>query len=267
MSAKSYTLAPVAGGQTPDVGKLLSVSMAEFGDNLAPYAILAAIQMAIAIPLVFFAIFAGYLGSGILGTLVYLVGMAISLGIGGLLGDDLGGVIGGLGMVITFFASMITYIGCFFVVLVVAMLPLAPVHAAALRAIVGFQRGGPAPEPASLFATIGQDLVQVLLVAVLASFANVVGLMFFGFGVFVPMFLFAFAAPLVAVHRMSAIEALRASAKHAMAYASWHAMYTLLFWAISVAASNIPVIGPAFMLAFQARAYREVFGDGETPVV
>lgn len=267
MSPKPYALAPVAGGgKPPDPGKILSTSFAEFGDNLAPYAILGAIQMAILFPLIFIGIFAAYLVSGIAFVGVYAVGMVISIGLAAMLPEDLGAAVAAIGMLLTLVVSLLAMFIGLFGVLMVITLPVAPLQAAMSRAIAAHQRGEGPPEPAKVFATITQDLVPVLALAVLMSLAVLVGLLFLGVGALVPAYLFAFAPTLVAVHRMGAIQALRASARHAIADPSWHLIWTLLNWGLGIAASNIPVLGPAFMMAFHVRGHRELFGDGPAPV-
>lgn len=268
MSSKAYALAPVSGGgKPPDAGKILSTSFAEFGDNLAPYAILGAIQMAITIPLVFVAIFMGYFAMALTSAFVYILGMAISVGLASVLPEDIGAVVMGIGMLITLLASLFTMFASLFAVIMLVTLPVAPVHAAFLRAIAAHQRGEGPPEPAKAFATITQDLLPVVTVALIMGGASMLGLLFFGLGALVPAFLFAFAPSLVALHRMGPIDALRASARHAVADPSWHGLWTALSWGIGLAASNIPVLGPAFMMAFLVRGHRELFGDGPEPVL
>ena len=268
MTSKAYALAPVSGGgKPPDAGTILSTSFAEFGDNLAPYAILGAIQMAVLFPLVFIAIFVGYFVMVLTTAVVYVVGMGVSVGLASLLPEDLAGPVAAIGMLITLIVSLLATIASMFAVVLLITLPVAPLHAAFVRAIAAHQRGEGPPEPAKAFATITQDLVPVVTVAVIMGGASLVGLLFFGVGALVPAFLFAFAPSLVALHRMGPIDALRASARHALADPTWHGIWTALNWGLGLAASNIPVLGPAFMMAFQVRGHRELFGDGPEPVL
>jgi hypothetical protein len=94
-----------------------------------------------------------------------------------------------------------------------------------------------------------------------------VGLMFFILpGLAVPV-VFGFATSLVFLHRQGAVQAMRTAMQHALAHLEWHTPFALLYLVMVSFGGYLPIIGPAFAIAFHVRAYRYVFGDGDEPAL
>jgi hypothetical protein len=131
------------------------------------------------------------------------------------------------------------------------------------RGEVAFSVGAPLEEATT---DIGSAFVLWLLTFVIALLA----VMACYFPVFFVSALVGLAWPALVVHKLSPMEAVALSFRHARQYPMW----TLGFWAlglgIALVGSQIPILGmmlagPIYM-AYHLRAYRQIYGDGPVPV-
>lgn len=258
---KPYVLGPLAGGDLPDVGSLLTETFAEFGDNIGPYAMAGVGLMLVTMPLAFVMIFGIYIVvfGGMFGTMI--AGAAFSVFVSQTVSEDLGAV----AMVVTQLATIAVP-----VVLVVGAVAaigaiLAPLNASLARAVAAQQRGGPKLELTSPFSTFTQDLVSVVVAALLIAALVTMGAFLCYLPALAVPLLFGFGTTMVALHRTGAGQGLRTSMQHALGHLSWHLPFGLLYLVFSMVAGYVPVLGPMFLVAFHVRAYRHVFGDGEEP--
>ena len=256
---KPYTLEPVKGGRLPEHAKLLSAALQDLMDNLGPYVLASLAQTLVVLPIVFIFIFVIYAVIGV----GAMVGVGAIIGIGSAVGEEYAGIVMIVGQLLMFFAMFVAIFG------MAAGLGglLAPLTASLFRAVVKHQRGQGALEFGSVFTTITENVGAVIMVQMLLAIGVLVGLMFcylpgiaFGFAT-------AFAAPLVFIHHRSPMEAVTIALNHTKDNLTWHAIWFAMMLVVGIAASYVPILGPAFLLALQVRAYREIFGDGEEPVI
>ncbi len=256
---KPYTLAPVKGGRLPEHAKLLSAALQDLMDNIGPYVLASLAQTVIVLPVVFVFIFVIYAVIGV-GAVVGIGGM---VALASVVGDDYAGLVLGLGQLVMFFAMFLTI----FAMAAGLGALLAPLSASLYRAVVKHQRGEGKLEFGSVFSTITENVGGVMMVQVGLSLAVMVGAMFCYVPGIAVAFLTAFAAPLVYVHGRTPLEAVTIAVNHTKNHLAWHAIWFAMMLVVGIAASYVPILGPAFLLALQVRAYRELFGDGEEPVL
>ena len=256
---KPYTLEPVKGGQLPEHAKLLAGALQDLIDNLGPYVLASLAQTLIILPVVFVFIFVIYAVIGV-GAVVGIGGM---IGLASAVGEEYAGIVMVVGQLLMFLAMFAT---------IFAMAAglgglLAPLSASLWRAVAKHQRGEGKLEFGSVFSTVTENVGSVIMVQILLALGVSVGLLF----CYLPGILFgfatAFAAPLVFLHRRTPLEAVTIALNHTRDHLTWHAIWFAMMLVVGIAASYVPIIGPAFLLALQVRAYREIFGDGEEPVL
>ena len=248
------------GGETPALGELFKLTMDEFMKNIGPYALAGVGIMLASIPVVFIAIFVGYILMvvGIFGAMFGVTAAAIAILPESLM--FLGPIAGGLLTIVVIFMGMTLLVSS-----VNAL--LAPFNASLSRAIAAHQRGEEELTIKAAFSSMTENLVSVIGTAIVLSLlATVLAAFCYLPMLLVPLFL-AFAPGLVALHGMKALDAVKHAGGHAKLHLKWHGLYMLAFIGANLLASNIPVIGPAFMAALHVRALRMLFGDGESPVL
>ena len=237
-----------AGGRFPDIGNLVQETMTEFLDAIGPY-LLGMLGLVL-----------GYLIIGTSGgvVLVGLVAMLVFvLNALAVIGEDAGALLA--------LIWLVANLGFLAVAMIGTMALTAPLHASFLRAVAAHQRGDDELQIASAFNTVTQELPRVVGVGALVGAAMSVGMLFCFFPLLlVPLFL-GFAIPLVALHGLSPMDAARTNVKHVWVHLQDHAILALVTAAIGFMANFVPVLGPAFMMAFSVRAYRQIFGDGGAP--
>lgn len=220
--------------------------------------------------------FPGYLMAGIPGFGVQMVGVFVMLFLfffgyvfmfaatmaGAVIGEDLGAMIG---MIV----GMAGFMFSLFLGIALLSMAVAPLNASVGRHL-WLRLTSSEPHPLTVQAGFDRatvDIGAVLTVAAVQVTLGFVGLLFFYVGALVPAVLFSFALPGVIVHRLSAMEALKQSASHAMAHLGWHIGVALLGLAIVIVLGNVPFIGGMLAgpihLAYLLRAYKGAFGtDG-----
>lgn len=220
--------------------------------------------------------FPGYLMAGIPGFVVQMFGvflmlflvfggyafMFFAMVMGAAMGDDLGAMLGMIVGMLGFFLSIM--LGG-----VLLAMMVAPLNASVGRHL-WIRLTSEEKHPLTVNSGIDRatvDIGAVLTVTLIQGAAGMLGLMFFYVGALVPAVLFSFALPGVIVHRLSAIEALKRSAQHAMAHLGWHAGVALLGLGIVIVLANIPFVGGMIAgpihLAYILRAYKAAYGtDG-----
>jgi hypothetical protein len=228
---------------TENVGGYLQVGLA-----------LIAVVMPVALLITFVGLFVLY---GLI-----IVGAIASVGAGAAIGDatndrDLGGIVSGLG---TMGSVLCSFVG-FFGIMALGTAAIAPVSASVTRSIAAHQRGEGELTFQGAFSSIRQDMGANIAVVFLMMSLTLVGVMFCYVGALVPAFLFTFAVPMVAVGRVSALTALTRTARGAMARPMEHAAYAGAYFVTALVANYVPILGHAFLLALQVRAYRKVYGD------
>lgn len=256
---KPYTLAPVRGGALPEHAKLLSAALQDLMDNLGPYVLASLAQTLIILPIVFVFVFVIYAVIGV-GAVVGIGGM---VGLASVVSDDYAGLVLGGGQLLMFLAMFATI----FAMAVGLGALLAPLSASLYRAVVKHQRGEGKLEFGSVFTTITENIGSVMTIHVGLTLMVGIGAMFCYLPGIALAFATAFAAPLVYVHRRTPMEAITIAMNHAKSHLAWHAIWFAMMLVVGIAASYVPILGPAFLLALQVRAYRELFGDGEEPVL
>lgn len=253
-----------AGGGLPSLGALYGETFQDLTQNIQGYLMVGLALIAVVMPVSFLVGFVGvfvmYAAMG--------AGIVASVAGGGAIGDatgdrDLGGLVAGVGSI----GAIIVGFLVFFALIAVMSALFAPLSASLYRAVAAHQRGETPLTFGGAFSTVKQDIVPTAMVLLLVTGASFLGVMFCYVGVFVPMVLFSFAFMMVALHRKGALEALRISARHAMARPSEHLVYVLAVFGTSLVAAYIPLLGPMFLIALNVRAYRKMFGDGAEPML
>jgi hypothetical protein len=260
---KKYTREPLPGGHLPNIGELFNETLAEFQDNIGPYALASLGHTLVVMPLVMVAIFGmyflmimGFFG----GTMVsVLAGVVVSE----VIHPDLGALVMGVGYLLS---MVLPFLAIFFVIgLMIGV--MAPLQASLVRAVAAHQRGEAELDLSAAFSTVTQDLVSVLIAGTLLGTMTTVGVMLFILpGLLVPVF-FGFAMGLVAINRRGGIEGVRMALQHALGHMEWHVTFGVLSIGLTMIASYVPIIGPAFAVAFHVRAHRQLFGDDVEPVL
>jgi hypothetical protein len=259
---KAYHVGRLEGGELPELGKLVSDTFAEFGDNIGPYVLAGLGLYLVTIPIALVAVFVGYFVGG-----VGFVGVALVGGvIGSVVGDNVDQGLGALVMVGAQLLSVAVLFLMIGVIIVGIVGLLAPINASLARAVAAHQRGEKPLELQSAFSSMGRDVVPVIVVTSAVTLLAVVLALFCYFPALAVTVLFPFAGTLVALHGDGAGAALRKAFAHARANLGWYVPFGLLFVVVTMVGANVPVVGPAFLVALQVRAFRHVFGDGPAVV-
>ncbi|MEZ4234635.1 MAG: hypothetical protein R3F59_00400 [Myxococcota bacterium] len=259
---KKYQLGAVAGGELPDLGALFNETLAEFMDHLGPYVLAALGQFLVAVPvgiamvvvlyvLMIFGMFGVMLGGFGLGAVL----MQLSEGLGAIV------------MLLGYVASIFSPLASMVPVLVLTVVLLAPFNASLVRAVAAHQRGEKVLDLSAAFSTVTQDLVSVVLVALAVGTLVGVGLMLCFLPAMAVPLVIGFASSMTALHHVGAVRSLRDNVGHVLAHPTWHLTFGLVYIALSMVAGYLPLIGSMFVVALHVRAYRRVFGDGDTPVL
>lgn len=261
---RSYVRGRLPGGQLPDHGKLLTDTFVEFGDHIGPYLLAGLAQTVIIVPISIVAVFGVYVCAGAGGMGTFLVTAMLAEGFEESVGSDLGGLVPFVAAAVPIVVALVLL----FVVIGALAAVMAPVTASMTRAVADHQRGEGQPLGFSApFATAMQEPGKVITVALAQTAASLLLLPF----CIVPVFLVAlftwFAPQMAALHEVSARESIALAMQHVRAHLTWHAIFLALMIGIGIAAANIPVVGPAFLVALSVRAHRELFGDGVEPVL
>ncbi|MCB9672250.1 MAG: hypothetical protein H6736_04205 [Alphaproteobacteria bacterium] len=254
---------PLPGGVVPDPIELFKSTLEELLDDVVPYLLAGVGQMVIVVPLVFVLIF--FLYFVMFGTMFggIFVGIAAAAVTGEVLGDDAAGLV-----------FMLTYLGTWAVMLAAMVFVavfigavLAPTQASLVRRVAEHQRGGRKLDFTACFSDAFLDLPSVVGVTLLVGTLFAVGMLLCYLPGLVAIVLLGFASSLVVLHRMGPVHAARTSVAHVMANPGFHGMFGLLYFATSMLAAYIPIIGTMFLMALHVRAARTLFGDGEEAVV
>lgn len=260
---KPYTLGRTEGGKFPDFGNLFSATLGEFVDHLGDYVMLGLGQMLIVFPAAFFLIFLLYGGI----TVLILGGVMGSGALGALVAEGAGDDTGALVMLGGTALTALATIAAFFALILGFAALLAPVGASVTRAIARHQRGEGKLTFQDAFATYTQDLLSVFAIAAILVTGTLVGLCFcylpgLAFGMLLSM-----APPMVYLHRQPAMTAFRVSLRDLTANAGWYLQFAVIYFAVAMIASYVPILGPMFLTSLHVRAYRERFGDADEPLL
>jgi hypothetical protein len=263
--AEPVPRSPIGASDAPDLGKALNAAFADFSQHLGPYALGALILTAISVPIVFMLVIFGYVflivsmfgmyGVGVMGTLALAALLRALLG-------DVGAALGTfVGVIVTSVLSIAAPLLAFFLLISLATLPLAPIQASWWRAVAAHQRGETTLAVDHTLGTVAERPLASMAVTFLCTLLHLLGLCCCGVGVLVTNFLFGAAPMLVALGGLGPVEALRASARAALAQPNWHAMWTALAMGLRLASRYVPVLGTAAVTAIEVRVHRERFGD------
>ena len=252
---KQYKHERIKGGAFPQIGALVSTTIAEFTDNLVPY-LLAGVGMYvftmvmtfITLFVVYAAMFGGVIGSA-------LIGGAVGQATGD---EDLGALIGAIGSMMSMFLIV-------FLLTAVLGAIVAPVRASLERAIAAHQRGEKTLDFSAPFSTLTVNLPGVIAVSFLYSTAILVGLMFCYVPGLAIALLLTMAPTGVSLHDRGAVESLTSTFRQVMKNPAQYLVLGLVQAGISIVAAYIPVLGTMFALSLHVRIYRELYGDDEEP--
>lgn len=259
---KAYEVGPLPGGSLPDVGKILTDTFAEFGDNLGPYAMAGLGHFMVMMPVAIVIVILGYvlILGGMFGT--FMVGTMFSVMLAEVSED-----LGGLGIMLTSVLSVVLPVLLFFGFIGFVGACLAPLHASLVRAVAKHQRGEEQLTLGSAFTHATDNLVSIVLVALATTCISLFLLSMCYLPALAVPVLLPFAGTLVALHRRGAVDGLRTALGHSTGNLSWYVMFGLLTFAGGMVAGYVPVLGAMFMTAFHVRAYRHLFGDAAEPVI
>jgi len=260
---KKYKLEPEPGGEFPDINSLFNETLAEFQDNMNVYVLAGVGQLIVIMPVVLIGVFALYAGMAVgMGGVMFL-GVAV----GGLLMEYVSEGLGVVVMMLTQFLAILVPIAVLLLFVQGIAAIIAPFNASLIRAVARHQRGEKELDLAGVFSSIGQDVPKVIAIGMMLSSMSMMGLCMCYLPALAVPVVFGFATSLVAIHRMSAFQGVKTAWSHFMAHLPWHATFGAIYVGLSMVAAYVPVLGPAFLLALHTRAYRKVFGDGETAVL
>jgi hypothetical protein len=154
--------------------------------------------------------------------------------------------------------------------ILVAVLLQLPWTNGQYRAMLRYQRGeigmsvtAPLAEAATDLGSVFALTLMTMAITFVAMLACYVPALFVGA-------LVGLAFPGIVVHRLGAVAAVSQSIRHARQFPGW----TFAFWGIGfvilLVGGQVPILGPMLttpiFLAFQLRAYRQIYGDGDAPV-
>lgn len=259
---KPYKMESLPGGDLPEVGTLFNETLAEFTDNLGPYALAGLGQLVVFVPVVIVSVIAFYV--------VFFAGWIGTVALTGILGamlssisEDLAGLVMAFGSLGSMFVPLLLMIPVFLLMAAV----LAPVQASLYRAVAAHQRGEKPLDFSSAFSTLTQNLSASITAAVVMTLLAAIALAMCYLPILLLPLFFGFTTTFAALHGLGGIQAARTSLQHALAHLNWHIIFALMAFVLGMFASYIPVVGPMFVLALHVRAYRYVFGDGAEPVL
>lgn len=251
------------GGATPDPIDIFQETWKEFSDDPGPYILAGLGQLCVIVPVVmilflviYFGIFATIFGGVFIGAMAAVI-----------VGETVGPEAGGLTFMLTY---VLTFVVMFLVIIAASSAVgavMAPINASLTRRIAMHQRGEKTLDFTAAFSDMGQDLMNVIVLALLTSVIIFVGIMMCYAPGLIAAFLLIYAGTFTYLHRMKPMEAVMASVNHFRENLQFHGMFTLLYFCTAMIASYIPVAGPMFVAALHVRAHRTLFGDGEVPVL
>ncbi len=258
MTAKAYRLETEPGGQLPDMGRLLQATIGDLSDNLAGYILVGLGQMLVVL-----------VASVVLVPALY-IGMALIFCFGSMLSGLLSGIVmaitnsDGLAAVFSLFGTLLTFactFGAMFLLIGGLIALIAPVTGSLNRAVAAHQRGEGKLDFNGAFSTAKEELIPGITVTAITTGIILLGVMMCYIPGIFAMGLLSFAPCLVYLHRRSATQAVSMAVTHAMANPQFYLVFCLAMFGITLIASYIPLLGPAFIVAFHVRAFRMVFGD------
>ncbi|MCB9677737.1 MAG: hypothetical protein H6737_21705 [Alphaproteobacteria bacterium] len=258
MSDALTTTGPADPTAMPDPIQLFKETFDSFTkDDLGPYLLAGLGQFAVVVPVVLVLIFVLYFGmfAWIFGGF-FAFAFVAAFGVE-LLGEDLGVMLGFVGMMLWYAAGFAGLLG----ISAAIGAGMAPMQASLSRRIAAYQREKKTLDFSAAFSDVGQDVVPVMIVALVVGMLVAVGAMFMYLPGLIAYALFGHAALLVALNRYSAFDALKTSAKSVMAHGSYYGMFWVLYFACAMVAAYIPIVGPMFLVAVHIRAHRHIFGD------
>jgi uncharacterized membrane protein len=260
---KGYSTDPEPGGRLPEVGQLLSETMAEFMDKIGPYILAGLGLTVVVVPIAFATIFVAYfvIFGGMLG--ISMVGIGVGAGIAENVNEGAGAFV----MLVSQLLAIVVPLGAFVVLLMAMLALMAPLHASLVRAVAEQQRGGKELDFTSAFSTAGRDVAKVLIGAALITGLALLGALACYVPALAVTFLFGFVGAMVALHGVAPVTAMRANLRHALDHLWWHVLFGALYLVVLMVGSYVPVLGTMFVVAFHVRAYRVIFGDGEQPAL
>lgn len=248
------------GGALPPLGDLFNESFQDFGQNIGGYLLATLGVMLVAFPVTMVLTMVGMVVMYAV-IILGIVGSAVGGAALGEASQDAAGLMAVFGSFGSMFAGF--FVMALFVSLGVGL--TAPLNASLERAIAAHQRGEAPLEFNAAFKTMGEGFMSAVTAQLLVTGASLLGVFFCYVGALVPLVLFSFVMPMVALHRKGAFEALSRCARHAMAHPSEHLTFGLVYFGMTLVASYVPIVGPAFMRGLKVRAYRKFFGDGAEP--
>jgi uncharacterized membrane protein len=197
----------------------------------------------------------GYFGAMFLSILALVLAFGLGAVPGAILDDETVLSIG-----ITATGLLLYAPGLTLVVLVVVPL----MNASLLRAVAARLDGDGTLGIGSAFSTFRQDARNVVVVHVLVQLVAFVGLLACYLPGLVALAALNFAAPLVVLHGMTPIAAMKLSVARFREHMGWHATFVLLTIVILFVVQYIPIVGILLLypvlFCFQTLGFRAVFG-------
>lgn len=249
------------GGELPEIGRLLQETVTDLQDHFGDYLVAGAIHFVVVVTVVLVGAVVGYLG-GFVGMFGLILGAAgVMVWAEQALGTDTAGLLAiplQLTALALFFLGVAVFAGAFGAI-------LAPMTASMYRAIAAHQRGEGRLEPGAAFSSLGERWTGAVTAGVATATLFVFGSVFCYVPALLVPVVFGFAVPLAALHPIGGLRAMAVSARFTAARAPWAVPFGLLLLVGWMVGGNVPVLGPAFVMALHVRAHRYVFGDGEAP--
>lgn len=244
------------GGELPSIGEVLNDAWQIFSRDLGPYAWAGFGQLVVLMPVVMVALIVIYGGMALVFVGAFMLQSASHAAAGAEGGASAVSWVAGLG------------VGTAMVVVLSLLTCVAALSRASLeRAVARHQRGEGPLGFSSAYDTITQDLWKVIGVTLLTVVLVMAGVILCYLpGLCVALALSA-ALPLVVLFRQAPMAAVRES----FSLVRGNLVFFIKVYGVTILvgmiAANIPVLGPAFMMALTVRLYRQLLGDGETPVM
>jgi uncharacterized membrane protein len=236
----------------PDVGALLKSTLDDFMKDIGPYAMAGLGYMLVMVPVMMVGLITFYAG-------LFAVIFASAAGAQASGSADAGAAVSGLVM---------AGVGLGMVVLIAVLnMAFSLAHGSLLRAIHRHQRGEETLGIKAPFSTLGTRAGSTIAASLLAGLLTFGGFLLCVFPGFVVALLLFFTMPLVAIHGLTAGAAVRQSIAVVRSNLGYHLILMLAIMVVGMIASYVPVVGPMFIVAMTVRVYREIFGDGEVPVM
>ena len=255
--APPYGPAPTAthqrfpGGRLPPVGAVFNETLNAFTKELGPYALAGLGYMGVAMALAMGSLTIFYVVLG-------AAAMAGTLGAAAVGDEQVSAAIALMTMLVTT-AFLFVFVGLISVL-------MAPLTGSTYRAVALHQRGEKELDISAAFSSWATHLMPTIVAVLVYSGGVFLGMMACYLPGLVLVLLLIWALPLATIHGVGGVAACSRSLSHVTRHLGWSLHYFGVFVLCSVVAGSIPVIGPMFLIAFQVRMYREVFGDGAQPV-